>query len=82
MVSGVYTKIFVDHDEPLEILAVVEEEWERPLGKLPEGHEYLSSYCRRNRIEPELQRNRIGLGLAGRASLYSLGPLLLVGGIR
>lgn len=33
MVSAVNTNFFVDHTEPLE--------WQWPLGKLSEGHEYL-----------------------------------------
>ena len=41
IVSGVNTSFFVDHTEPLEALAVVEEYWKWPLGKLPDGHEYL-----------------------------------------
>lgn len=41
IVSGVNTHFFVDHTEPLEALAVVEIEWQWPLGKLPDGHEYL-----------------------------------------
>jgi hypothetical protein len=41
IVSGVNTNFFVDHTEPLEALAVVEDEWQWPLGKLPDGHEYL-----------------------------------------
>ncbi|KAJ5551758.1 hypothetical protein N7535_000299 [Penicillium sp. DV-2018c] len=41
MVSGVNTKFFVDHEEPLKVLRVVEKEWDWPLGQLAEGHEYL-----------------------------------------
>lgn len=41
IISGVNTNFFVDHTEPLEALAVVEAEWQWPLGKLPDGHEYL-----------------------------------------
>lgn len=41
MVSGVNTHFFVDHKEPLEALEVVKDQWEWPLGSLPEGHEYL-----------------------------------------
>ncbi|KAF9252606.1 hypothetical protein DTO027I6_3049 [Penicillium roqueforti] len=41
IVSGVNTKFFVDHEEPLKALAVVEKKWDWPLGKLPEGYEYL-----------------------------------------
>ncbi|CDM31854.1 Acyl-CoA N-acyltransferase [Penicillium roqueforti FM164] len=41
IVSGVNTKFFVDHKEPLKALAVVEKKWDWPLGKLPEGYEYL-----------------------------------------
>ncbi|KAJ5938388.1 hypothetical protein N7466_001522 [Penicillium verhagenii] len=41
IVSGVNTKFFVDHTEPLEALAIVKDEWQWPLGKLLDGHEYL-----------------------------------------
>jgi len=41
MVSGVNTSFFVDHTEPLEALAEVEREWQWPLGRLPDGYEYL-----------------------------------------
>ncbi|KAI1075300.1 hypothetical protein F5B20DRAFT_395395 [Whalleya microplaca] len=41
MVSGVNTEFFVDHQEPLDALASVQEYWDWPLGGLPDGHEYL-----------------------------------------
>lgn len=41
IVSGVDTNFFVDHTEPLQALAAVEDEWQWPLGGLPDGHEYL-----------------------------------------
>ncbi|KAI0426284.1 hypothetical protein F5Y09DRAFT_319360 [Xylaria sp. FL1042] len=41
LVSGVNTNFFVDHQEPLEALRVVQETWNWPLGELPDGHEYL-----------------------------------------
>ncbi|KAJ5917526.1 hypothetical protein N7466_011080 [Penicillium verhagenii] len=41
IVSGVNTNFFVDHTEPLKALAIVKNEWQWPLGKLLDGHEYL-----------------------------------------
>jgi len=41
LVSGVNTGFFVDHDEPLEALGLVRQEWAWPLGDLPDGHEFL-----------------------------------------
>ena len=41
LVSGVNTGFFVDHEEPLEALAIVRDIWEWPLGDLPDGHEFL-----------------------------------------
>ena len=40
-VSCVNTGFFVDHAEPLEALAWVREEWNWPLGKLYDGHEFV-----------------------------------------
>jgi hypothetical protein len=41
LVSSVDTGFFVDHNEPLEALALVREEMEWPLGDLFDGHEFL-----------------------------------------
>ncbi|KAJ6185187.1 hypothetical protein N7519_006488 [Penicillium mononematosum] len=41
MVSGVNTGFFVDHEEPQKVLQAVRENWQWPLGDLPDGHEYL-----------------------------------------
>lgn len=41
LVSGVDTKFFVDHGEPLEVLNEVRGLWDWPLGELLDGHEYL-----------------------------------------
>ncbi|KAI1840061.1 hypothetical protein JX265_014036 [Neoarthrinium moseri] len=41
MVSGVNTHFLVDHEEPLEALRQVREDWQWPLGELLDGHEYL-----------------------------------------
>lgn len=41
IVSGVNTKFFVDHEEPLDALRLVQEDWQWPLGDLPDGYEYL-----------------------------------------
>ncbi|KAL3425113.1 hypothetical protein PVAG01_04394 [Phlyctema vagabunda] len=41
LVSSVNTRFFVDHGEPLEALARVQEELDWPLGKLLDGHEFL-----------------------------------------
>ncbi|KAI1935012.1 hypothetical protein LOZ66_005561 [Ophidiomyces ophidiicola] len=41
IVCGVNTGFFVDHDEPLEALELVQENWEWPLGELPDGYEFL-----------------------------------------
>lgn len=41
LVSGVDTKFLVDHDEPREALKDIREQWNWPLGELPDGHEYL-----------------------------------------
>ncbi|KAH6691677.1 hypothetical protein F5X68DRAFT_229526 [Plectosphaerella plurivora] len=39
IVSGVNTDFWVDHEEPMQALSSLQEQW--PLGNLPEGHEYL-----------------------------------------
>ncbi|KAI9780711.1 MAG: hypothetical protein M1816_002760 [Peltula sp. TS41687] len=41
MISSVDTGFFVDHTEPLEALAWVQENTDWPLGKLLDGHEFL-----------------------------------------
>ncbi|KAK1467994.1 hypothetical protein CABS03_15039 [Colletotrichum abscissum] len=41
MVSGVNSKFYVDHAEPLEALAWFQEDGNWPLGELPDGHEFL-----------------------------------------
>jgi hypothetical protein len=41
LVSGVNTEFFVDHDEPLKALKLIRQDWQWPLGDLPDGHEYL-----------------------------------------
>ncbi|EER39533.1 conserved hypothetical protein [Histoplasma capsulatum H143] len=41
LVCGVDTGFFVDHKEPLEVVEVVRQDLQWPLGDLPEGHEYL-----------------------------------------
>jgi hypothetical protein len=41
MISGVNTSFFVDHEEPQKVLQAVRENWQWPLGDLPDGHEYL-----------------------------------------
>ncbi|CAG8402782.1 unnamed protein product [Penicillium salamii] len=41
LVSGVNTRFFVDHVEPLEALEEVKAKWHWPLGELEEGHEFL-----------------------------------------
>lgn len=40
-ISSVYTKFFVEHTEPLKVLAKVREELDWPLGELLDGHEFL-----------------------------------------
>lgn len=41
MVSGVNTRFWVDHEEPLEALKSIYQDWQWPLGDLPDGREYL-----------------------------------------
>ncbi|RYO92146.1 hypothetical protein DL762_001804 [Monosporascus cannonballus] len=41
IISGVNTKFFVDHEDPLKALSLIRQEWDWPLGDLPDGHEYL-----------------------------------------
>lgn len=41
LVCGVNTQFFVDHEEPIEALKMVQETWEWPLGDLLDGHEFL-----------------------------------------
>ncbi|KAK2738145.1 hypothetical protein FQN55_000765 [Onygenales sp. PD_40] len=41
LICGVNTGFFVDHEEPLEVLEMVRQNWQWPLGNLPDGHEYL-----------------------------------------
>jgi hypothetical protein len=41
MVSGVDSNFFVDHEEPLEALAWLQEDGSWPLGDLKDGHEFL-----------------------------------------
>ncbi|PGH29399.1 hypothetical protein GX50_07856 [[Emmonsia] crescens] len=41
LICGVNTGFFVDHEEPLEVLEIVRQHWQWPLGNLPDGHEYL-----------------------------------------
>ncbi|OJD21471.1 hypothetical protein ACJ73_07186 [Blastomyces percursus] len=41
LICGVNTGFFVDHEEPLEVLETVRQNWQWPLGNLPDGHEYL-----------------------------------------
>ncbi|KAF2841088.1 hypothetical protein M501DRAFT_1002195 [Patellaria atrata CBS 101060] len=41
LVSSVDTGFFVDHEEPLEALALVRESMEWPLGELLDGHEFI-----------------------------------------
>jgi hypothetical protein len=41
LVSSVDSGFFVDHNEPLEALASVQEDMEWPLGELFDGHEFL-----------------------------------------
>lgn len=38
---GVNTGFFVDHEEPLDVLEMVRQNWKWPLGDLLDGHEYL-----------------------------------------
>lgn len=41
LVCGVDTGFFVDHEEPLDALEIVRQNWQWPLGDLLDGHEYL-----------------------------------------
>ena len=41
VISSVYTKVFVDHTEPLEALSWVREGLDWPLGELLDGYEFL-----------------------------------------
>ena len=41
LVSSVDTGFFVDHEEPLEALAWVQENMDWPLGQLWDGHEFI-----------------------------------------
>jgi hypothetical protein len=41
VISSVYTNFFVDHTEPLEALAWVQEGLDWPLGELLDGYEFL-----------------------------------------
>ena len=41
LVSSVDSGFFVDHDEPLEVLALVRKEMDWPLGELLDGYEFL-----------------------------------------
>ncbi|KAL2359841.1 hypothetical protein RJZ56_007310 [Blastomyces dermatitidis] len=49
LICGVNTGFFVDHEEPLEILEMVRQSWQWPLGDLPDGHEYLLILSGRHR---------------------------------
>ncbi|KAF3063906.1 hypothetical protein GL218_02569 [Daldinia childiae] len=61
LVSGVDTKFFVDHDEPLEVLNKVRGLWDWPLGELLDGHEYLLIIQgRRRRSKSQLLREQAG----------------------
>lgn len=41
LVTGVNTEFFVDHEKPMQALKTIRESLQWPLGKLPDGHEYL-----------------------------------------
>ena len=41
IVCGVDTQFYLDHEEPMKALRMVQEFCNWPLGSLPEGHEYL-----------------------------------------
>jgi hypothetical protein len=49
LVSCVDSGFFVDHTEPLEALAWVQEEMDWPLGELLDGHEFLVIFEARRR---------------------------------
>ncbi|KAK0723237.1 hypothetical protein B0T26DRAFT_772653 [Lasiosphaeria miniovina] len=41
LISGVNTFFFVDHEEPLQALTSIQQDWKWPFGSLPEGKEFL-----------------------------------------
>ncbi|KAK0728161.1 hypothetical protein B0T26DRAFT_738609 [Lasiosphaeria miniovina] len=41
LISSVNTFFFVDHEEPLQALTLVQQDWKWPFGSLPEGKEFL-----------------------------------------
>lgn len=56
LVSSVYSRFFVDHTEPLEVLARVREELNWPLGELLDGYEFLIIIEDRRRARLRLDR--------------------------
>jgi len=52
LISGVDSGFFVDHEEPLEALAWLQERGVWPLGDLPDGHEFLLIFESSRRRRP------------------------------
>ena len=55
LISSVDSKFFVDHTEPLEVLARVRERLDWPLGELSDGYEFLLMIENRRRNRPTSQ---------------------------
>lgn len=60
MVSCVDTGFFVDHTEPLEALASVQEDMNWPLGKLLDGHEFVLFFEAKRRARSTNRNGYIG----------------------
>ncbi|KAI0203073.1 hypothetical protein F4808DRAFT_458296 [Astrocystis sublimbata] len=60
MVSGVDTDFFVDHEEPLQALDLIQQQWLWPLGNLPDGHEFLLLLQGKRRRSRSHSSSRVG----------------------
>lgn len=75
LVCGVDTGFFVDHDEPLAALGMVRENWDWPLGGLPDGYEFLLILpAKRRRSISRSPSNPGGVPPAERPQLTSPNP--------
>lgn len=64
LISGVNTDFLVDHEEPKEALALIREEWNWPLGDLPDGHEFLLILQSKSRRSRSRSLSRSGATMA------------------
>lgn len=68
LVSSVDTSFWIDHTEPLEVLARTRETIEWPLGELNDGHEFWLI------LEARQRRSRSGLRPMSRPPKYTPSP--------